>query len=101
MKSWKHIKPHSQKSRTRVYQKYGKRCFLDPRRKKYPVCNRYNGKEECKGHQAAQYYLNINIGKLKKKRDKSSTQKRDKYKRLRQKSLKRMKRVCSSNHTLY
>ena len=101
MKSWKHIKPHSQKSRTRVYQKYGKRCFLDPRRKKYPVCNRYNGKEECKGHQAAQYYLNINIGKLKKKRDKSSTQKRDKYKRLRQKSLKRMKRVCSGNHTLY
>ena len=94
MKSWKNIKPHSQKSRTRVYQKYGKRCFLDPRRKKYPVCNRYNGKEECKGHQAAQYYLNINIGKFKKKRDKSSTQKRDKYKILRQKSLKRMKRVC-------
>lgn len=100
MKSWKNVKPHSQKSRTRVYQKYGKRCFLDPRRKKYPICNRYNGKEECKGHQAAQYYLNINIGKLKKKRDKSSTQKRDKYKRLRQKSLKRMKRVCSSNRSL-
>ena len=101
MKSWKNVKPHSQKSRTRVYQKYGKSCFLDPTRKKYPICNRYNGKEECKGHQAAQYYLNINIGKLKKKRDKSSTQKRDKYKRLRQKSLKRMKRVCSNNHTLY
>ena len=57
MKSWKNVKPHSQKSRTRVYQKYGKRCFLDPTRKKYPICNRYNGKEECKGHQDAQYYF--------------------------------------------
>lgn len=94
MKQWKNVKPHTQKMRNKVYQKYGNHCFLEPTRKKYPVCNRYNGKEECKGHQAAQYYLNINIGKLKKKRDKLSTMKRKKYLRLKKKSIKRIKKVC-------
>ena len=55
----------------KMYKKYGPRCFLEPKRYKYPVCNKFTGKEECMGHQVGQkYYLNINIGKLKKKRDK-------------------------------
>jgi hypothetical protein len=46
------------------------------------------------GHQGAQYYLNINIGKLKKKRDKISTKKKKKYQKLKNKSLKFTKKIC-------
>ena len=75
---WKSIKPHSQVSRTNMLRKYGYSCFLDPKRKKYPVCNKYNGKKECVGHYAAQYYLNINAGKLKNKRNRVAAKKRKK-----------------------
>ena len=27
--------------------KHGNKCFLEPRRMKYPICNKYNGKPEC------------------------------------------------------
>ena len=93
-KSWKNVKPHSLASRKKMYKKYGPRCFLEPKRYKYPVCNKFNGKEECMGHQGAQYYLNINIGKLKKKRDKISTKKKKKYQKLKNKSLKFTKKNC-------
>tara|TARA_B100000900_G_C20260055_1_gene585609 strand:+ start:306 stop:593 length:288 start_codon:yes stop_codon:yes gene_type:complete len=93
-KKWKNIKPHTQQSRKKVFQKYGKRCFLESKTLKYPICNKFNGKEECNGHYGAQYYLNINIGKLKKKKDKESTKKRKKYKILKKKSLKYTKKNC-------
>ena len=75
---------------------------------KYPICNKYNGKPECMGLSAADYYLNINIGKLenKKKQNKSMKQKDKKalnkklgkYYKLKNKSntLKR-KLNCNSN----
>ena len=94
MVTWKHIKPYSIKSRKSMKRKYGRRCFLEPRRHKYPVCNKYNGKEECMGHQAAQYYLSINIGKTKKKRDKQSRKKLQKYLKLKNKSKKFTTKKC-------
>lgn len=94
-KTWKNIKPHSVASRKKMRKKYGSRCFLDPMRYKYPICNRYNGKEECVGHYAAQYYLNINIGKLKKKKkNKKSTKRIQKYLKIKNKSLKFTKNNC-------
>ena len=93
---WKSIKPHSQVSRTNMLRKYGHSCFLDPKRKKYPVCNKYNGKKECVGHYAAQYYLNINAGKLKNKRNKVATKKRKKYLNLLKKSTSYTKKHCTA-----
>ena len=93
-KTWKSIKPHTISSRKKVYEKYGPKCFLDPKRKKYPVCNKYTGKQECMGHRAAQYYLNINIGKLKKTKDKISRRKRKKYLTIKKKTLKFTEKNC-------
>ena len=68
IKKWKNVKPHSKKSRRRVKNKYGSKCFLDSKRLKYPICNKFNGKIECKGLNAANYYVNLNISrKLKPK----------------------------------
>lgn len=95
-KTWKNIKPHSRQSRKNMKLKHGSKCFLEPRRMKYPICNKYNGKPECQGLMAADYYLNINIGKLEntKKQNKSMKQKDrkqrnkklDKYYKLKNKS---------------
>lgn len=95
-KTWKNIKPHGNQSRKNMKQKYGNKCFLEPRKMKYPICNKFNGKPECMGLSAAEYYLNINIGKLenKKKRSKSlhkasrniMNKKLDKYYKLKTKS---------------
>ncbi len=46
-----------------VYRKsyrnrYGSKCFLEPKRLKYPVCSR--GKINCKALNAAQYYAILN-----------------------------------------
>lgn len=35
-------------------KRFGSRCFLKPRSKKYPICK--NGKISCKGLRAAMYY---------------------------------------------
>ena len=103
-KKWKNIKPHSNKSRKNVKIKYGNKCFLDAKRMKYPICNKYTGKPECMGLRAADYYLNLNIGKLNKKkaRDKTTTKnkkimnkKLDKYYKLKNKSNKLKKKICN------
>ena len=39
-------------------KRYGSKCFLDPKRLKYPVCSR--GKINCKALNAAQYYAILN-----------------------------------------
>ena len=94
MKKWKNIKPHTIKSRKRVFQKYGKRCFLESKTLKYPICNKRNGNPECLGHRASQYYLNINISKLKNKKDRKSIKKLKKYIKLKKKSLNFTKKKC-------
>tara|TARA_Y100000816_G_C25950821_1_gene495983 strand:+ start:386 stop:748 length:363 start_codon:yes stop_codon:yes gene_type:complete len=93
-KTWKNIKPHSRKSRKRMKMKYGSKCFLHPTTMKYPVCNKYTGKQECSGHYAAQFYLNMNKSKLRKKRDKVSQTKKRKYMKLLSKSTKYTSRHC-------
>jgi hypothetical protein len=95
-RKWKTIKPQTQKARTTLLRKYGRSCFLEPKTKKYPVCNKYSGKKECIGHYAAQYYLNINAGKLKRKRNPVDTNKRQKYLRLLKKSKSYTAKHCNS-----
>ena len=104
IKKWKNIKPHSNKSRKNVKTKYGNKCFLDAKRMKYPICNKYTGKPECSGLRAADYYLNLNIGKIinRKKRDKTMTKnkktinkKLGKYYKLKNKSNKLKKKYCN------
>lgn len=94
VKMWKNIKPHSVKSRKRVIKKYGSSCFLEPKRLKYPLCNKYNGKKECMGHRAAQYYLNLNLGKQNKKGTKKNQKKTNTYKKLLKKSKRFTKKYC-------
>lgn len=96
-KTWKQIKPQSRKARLRILKKYGQGCFLDPHGLKYPICNKYNGKKECLGHYAAQYYLRIHSGKLKRKRNKIDTRKRKKYIRLLDKSKSFTSKQCNKN----
>ena len=63
---WKDIKPHTSKERKTMKRKYKSKCFLEPKTMKYPICNKYTGKVDCKGIYAAQYYTNIhNARKLK------------------------------------
>ncbi len=97
MKTWKQMKPHNIKSRKNMYKKYGAKCFLEPKRLKYPICNKYNGKPQCIGHYSARYYLNINIGKLRKKKDKLSKIKQKKYFKLLNKSQKYTLKKCNKN----
>lgn len=49
---WASLKP-SNKTRKTYKKKYGTRCFLLPSQDKYPICNKYTGKIECKGLLAA------------------------------------------------
>jgi hypothetical protein len=39
-------------------KRYGSKCFLEPKRLKYPICTR--GKINCKALNAAQYYAIMN-----------------------------------------
>jgi hypothetical protein len=106
-RKWKNMKPHSEHSRKTMKQKYGSRCFLEPKRMKYPICSKFTGKQECIGLQAADYYLNINIGKVKnklKRQDKTNlkgktkktlTKKLKKYESIKRKSDILKKKVCS------
>lgn len=94
VKKWKNIKPHTMKSRQNMFKKYGPSCFLQHKTLKYPVCNKYNGKKECIGHYAAQYYLTMNISKLKKKRNKKSHKKRKQYIAYMKKSKKYTRKHC-------
>lgn len=64
---WKKVKPDSIASRKKVKSKYGSRCFLVPNKLKYPICSKYSGKINCNALNAADYYLNINIGRTTKK----------------------------------
>ena len=41
--------------------RYSSKCFLDPKRLKYPICNK--GRVSCKGLNAAQYYARLNKNK--------------------------------------
>ena len=95
---WKNIKPHSNKSRKNMKTKYGSKCFLEPKTLKYPICNKFNGKQECMGLYAADYYLNLNIGKLNKKINSNKknvyTKKLKKYNKLKSKSDRLKKRLC-------
>ena len=106
-RSWKNMKPHTLKSRKTMKQKYGSKCFLEPKRMKYPICSKFTGKQECMGLYAADYYLNINIGKirnkikrqdktiLKRKVKKEYTRKLKKYESIKRKSDVLKKKVCS------
>lgn len=95
---WRNMKPHSIKSRQTMKKKYGAKCFLEPRTMKYPICSKYSGKQECMGLYAADYYLNINIGKIKNKKSKTLkrqySDKLKKYESLKKKSDKLKKKVC-------
>ena len=83
-KLWRNIKPHTEKERKRVLKKYGKKCYLDSKRMKYPICNKNTGEVDCKGLNAALYYVNLNISrKLKPKK---------KYKNLHKKIIKTKKK---------
>lgn len=103
-REWKNMKPHSNKSRINMKNKYGNKCFLEPRRMKYPICSKFTGKQECMGLRAADYYLNINIGKsqkLLKRQDKTSkkknkeiTRKLKKYLKIKKKSDTLKNKVC-------
>ena len=42
-------------------KKYGSRCFLEPKKMKYPICSR--GKVNCKALTAAYYYARLNKNK--------------------------------------
>ena len=53
MRPW--IAPTYRKS---YKHRYGSKCFLDPKRLKYPICTR--GKINCKGLNAAQHYAILN-----------------------------------------
>ena len=44
--------------RTAYRKRFGARCYLDPKRLKYPVCTR--GKLDCRALNAAQYYARLN-----------------------------------------
>lgn len=94
VKLWKNIKPHTLKSRQKMLQKYGSSCFLEPKTLKYPLCNKYTGKKECMGHRAAQYYLNINLGKQNKKKNKKDKRKTNTYKKLLKKTKRFTKKYC-------
>ena len=98
-KTWKNIKPHGNQSRKNMKQKYGNKCFLEPRRMKYPICNKFNGKPECMGLSAAEYYLNINIGKLENKKKKTKTIKK-KDKETMHKKLDKYYKLKNKSHTL-
>ena len=94
MTTWKKIKPKSTKSRKSMKKKYGNSCFLDAKNLKYPICNKYTGKQECKGLRAAEYYLNINIGKIIKRKLKTKKKQLKQYFRLKRKSSKLVKKLC-------
>jgi hypothetical protein len=46
-------------------KKYGSRCFLKPKDLSYPICTQ--GKIDCRGLYAANYYLRLNKRKTKGK----------------------------------
>ena len=82
------VKPHTSKSRKRTQKKYGNRCFLKPKQLKYPICNKFTGKIECKGLNAANFYLNMNIARSKK------TKKIKSYLKIQKKVKKLKKKHC-------
>lgn len=99
---WKNIKPHSEKSRRSMKTKYGPKCFLEPKTMKYPICSKYTGKQECMGLYAADYYLNINIGKIKNKKSKTLrnkyASKLKKYETLKKKSDTLKRKICKKKN---
>ena len=51
-RKWKQMKPSSKRLKS-YKRKFGASCFLLPKQMKYPICNKKDGKVECKGLLAA------------------------------------------------
>ena len=51
-RKWKQMKPSSKRLKS-YKRKFGPSCFLLPKQMKYPICNKKDGKVECKGLLAA------------------------------------------------
>ena len=49
---------HAPVYRKSYKKKYGSKCFLEPKRNKYPICSK--GKISCKGLLAAANYARLN-----------------------------------------
>lgn len=109
LSKWKAVKPHTMTSRNKMKAKYGNKCFLVPNKMKYPICSKYSGKINCNGINAAEFYLNINIGRSLKKarslmrsktnmKEKESLKKElakiSKYNRIRKKLYTHKKNAC-------
>ena len=59
-KKWSSVSPS--KKRLKTYKKrHGSKCFLLPSENKYPICNKFNGKVECKGLLAAHYRAMLSV----------------------------------------
>ena len=94
---WSEMKPKTFRQKM-FMKKKSKTCFLDSKNLKYPICDIQNKKQQCKGLYASDYYLNLNIAKLKKKpRTKLNLTKKNSYLKLKSKSLKiKNKLKCGS-----
>lgn len=67
-KIWKNIKPKTMRQKKNMKKKYKSKCFLEPKTLKYPICDKKTGKINCKGLNAASYYVNLHLSrKLKPK----------------------------------
>ena len=79
-KYWKHMKP-SKKGRKTYKKKFGAKCFIYPRKLKYPICHKKTGKVECKGLLAAHNRAMLSVRRKLKPKKYS-------YKRITQKARK-------------
>ena len=66
--------------RSSYKKRYGSRCFLRPKDKKYPICT--DGKIDCKGVRAAMYYLRFNKNRTRNLMKKAKTLKKKYCKKL-------------------
>jgi len=55
VKGWREVSPKRGVERNELMKKCGQKCFLDPERKAYPICQKYKGecKVDCRGVLAA------------------------------------------------
>ena len=70
-RGWSQVKPKTMKERIMMRDKYGKKCFLRPDDMKYPICDKYDGKIDCRGIRSAIFWAQTNHIKSKKKNSKS------------------------------
>tara|TARA_Y100000389_G_C17470970_1_gene530775 strand:+ start:4089 stop:4418 length:330 start_codon:yes stop_codon:yes gene_type:complete len=69
-KGWSQVKPKTQKEKRNMLKKYGKMCFLRPDDMKYPICDKTNGKIDCRGIRSAIFWAQTNHIKSKKRNTK-------------------------------